>query len=56
MTNSYKKLIESIAKKDWTKASEVFSNIMQSKVAIRLTEERRKIGALAVNEQTADEK
>jgi len=50
MTNSYKKLIEAVSKKDWTRASEVFSNIMQAKVAIRLTEERRKLGAIELTD------
>lgn len=51
MTNSYNKLVEAVRAKDWSRASEVFSGIMQAKVAIRLTEERRKLGALDLNEE-----
>jgi hypothetical protein len=50
MKSSHEKLIEAIRDKDWSRAQDAFSNIMKAKVAIRLTEERRTLGALTQKE------
>lgn len=55
MKTRYTQLIESIRKKEWHDANHLFSSIMDQKVAVRLAEEKQRVGLLGEDEYARDD-
>lgn len=54
MNATIDKLLECVRRKSWHDATEVFQSIMQTKVALRLAEERKRLAEADEDEVSSD--